>query len=402
MFNTIEEAIEDIKNGKMVVVVDDESRENEGDLLGAAEALDYNAINFMTKEGRGLICVPMTAKRGKELSLDQMVSVNTDSHGTAFTVSVDSQEGTTTGISVGDRLKTIRDLGKDAKNGNEFKKPGHIFPLIAKDNGVLVREGHTEAAVDLARLAGFSPVGVICEILKEDGEMARVPDLIPYCKKHDLKLITIKDLVEYRKKTEIHTTIEAEAKLETKYGEFKIVGFKNPLDNKEHIALVKGDIKGKKSVLTRVHSECLTGDVLGSLKCDCGGQLGEALDRIEKKGEGVLIYLRQEGRGIGLINKIKAYDLQNRGIDTVEANIMLGFDEDLRDYYIATQMLKALGIESIELMTNNNRKINGLEKYGIKVENRISIEQKANEINYKYLKTKKEKLNHMLEIEKGI
>lgn len=398
MFNTIDEALEDLKKGRLVVVVDDESRENEGDLIGVAEIVDYDAINFMTREAKGLICVPITGARGKELDLWQMVDNNTDSHGTAFTVSVDSLVGTTTGISVGDRLKTIKDLAKGAKNGNEFKKPGHIFPLIAKEHGVLVREGHTEAAVDLAKLAGFAPAGVICEILKDDGEMARVPDLIEFCKKHNLKMITIKDLVEYRKRTELHTKVEAEAKLETKYGEFKIVGFKNPIDSKEHIALVKGDVANSKNILTRVHSECLTGDVLGSLKCDCGGQLGEALEKINEKGEGILIYLRQEGRGIGLINKIKAYDLQNRGLDTVDANLELGFQEDLRDYYIASQMLKALGVNSVNLLTNNLEKIQGLTKYGITVNERVTIEQESNDINYKYLKTKKDRMNHILEI----
>lgn len=399
MFNSIEEALEDLRQGKLVVVVDDENRENEGDLIGVAENITYESINFMTREGRGLICVPMTKERGDELDFLQMVNNNTDSHGTAFTVSVDSVIGTTTGISVGDRLKTIQDISTFAKTGVEFKKPGHIFPLIARKNGVLEREGHTEAAVDLARMAGFSPTGVICEILKEDGEMARVPDLIEYCKKHNLKLITIKDLVQYRKKTEILTTLEAEAILPTKFGEFKVVGFKNPLDDKEHVALVKGDVKGKEGVLMRIHSECLTGDVLGSLKCDCGDQLGDSLSRIEKNGEGILLYLRQEGRGIGLINKIKAYKLQQEGADTVDANLQLGFEEDLRDYYIASQMLKVLGVKSVELMTNNFRKIDGLKKYGIDVKNRISIEQESNPVNYRYLKAKKVRLKHMLELE---
>ncbi|MBP6062720.1 MAG: bifunctional 3,4-dihydroxy-2-butanone-4-phosphate synthase/GTP cyclohydrolase II [Fusobacteriaceae bacterium] len=400
MFHTIEEALEDLKCGKLIVVVDNEKRENEGDLIGVAENITYDSINFMTKEGRGLICVPMCEKRGRELNFSQMVHNNTDAHGTAFTVSVDSLEGTTTGISVSDRLKTIKDIAVFAKHESEFRRPGHIFPLIAKKNGVLEREGHTEAAVDLAKLAGFAPIGVICEILKEDGEMARVPDLVGYCEKHNLKMITIEALVEYRKRVELQTVIAAEAVLPTKYGDFRIIGFENPYDKKEHVALVKGDVFGKENVLTRVHSECLTGDVLGSLKCDCGGQLDEALSKINQHGSGILLYLRQEGRGIGLINKIRAYKLQQEGADTVDANLELGFEEDLRDYYIASQMLKALGVKSVELMTNNHRKINGLKKYGVQVSNRISIEQESNDINYKYLKTKKERLNHMLKLEK--
>lgn len=400
MFHTIEEALEDLRNGKLIVVVDNEDRENEGDLIGVAENVTYDSINFMTREGRGLICVPMTEKRGEELDFNQMVAKNTDNHGTAFTVSVDSAEGTTTGISVSDRLKTIKDIAVFAKSGSDFRRPGHIFPLIAKEHGVLVREGHTEAAVDLARLAGFAPVGVICEILKEDGEMARVPDLVPYCEKHNLKMITIEALVEYRKRVELQTVIAAEAIIPTKYGDFRIVGFENPIDKKEHIALVKGDVFDQEEVLTRIHSECLTGDVLGSLKCDCGGQLDEALSNISEKGTGILLYLRQEGRGIGLNNKIKAYKLQQEGVDTVDANLQLGFGEDERDYYIASQMLKVLGAKSVDLMTNNHRKINGLTKYGVDVSNRVAIEQDSNINNYRYLKAKKERLNHMLKLEK--
>lgn len=397
MFNSIEDAIQDLKSGKLVVVVDDEGRENEGDLVGIAETISYESINFMATYGRGLICVPITEKRAEELNLPQMVQKNSDTHGTAFTVSVDSLIGTTTGISIGDRLKTIQDLGKNAISGLEFKRPGHIFPLVAKTNGVIQRDGHTEAAVDLARLSGFSPAGVICEILKDDGTMARVPDLIEFCKKHNLKLITIKDLIDYRKKVELQTTLECEAMLPTKYGNFKIVGFSNYIDGKEHIALVKGDVLGKESVLTRIHSECLTGDVLGSLKCDCGGQLGEALQAIEKAGRGIVLYMRQEGRGIGLLNKIKAYNLQNQGVDTVDANLQLGFEADLRDYSVSAQMLKLLGVKSVSLMTNNPRKINGLTKYGITVVERKKIQVPYNPVNKFYLKTKQKRLDHMLE-----
>lgn len=396
MFNTIDEALEDLKAGKLVIVVDDESRENEGDLVGIAENVTYDSINFMATHGRGLICVPMTKKRAEELSLNQMVERNSDSHGTAFTVSVDSLDGTTTGISVGDRLKTVRDLAKDAKSGAEFKKPGHIFPLVAKDGGVLERDGHTEAAVDLARLSGFAPCGIICEILKDDGTMARVPDLMPYAKEHGLKIITIEALQEYRKKNEFQTKIEAEAMLPTRYGTFKVVAFSNTLDGKEHIALIKGDISGKEHVLARMHSECLTGDVLGSLKCDCGDQLGTALKEIEEAGEGVVLYLRQEGRGIGLINKIKAYKLQQQGYDTVDANLNLGFDADLRDYAVAAQMFKLLGVKSLNLMTNNPRKINGLKKYGVEIAERKEIEIQCNPVNKGYLSTKKARLSHML------
>lgn len=289
MFDTIDAALEDLKNGKLVVVVDDEGRENEGDLIGIGEKVTYESINFMTREAKGLICVPITEERADELHLRQMVGRNSDSHGTAFTVSVDSLVGTTTGISVADRLKTVRDLATDAKSGAEFKRPGHIFPLVAKKGGVIERPGHTEAAVDLARLSGCAPTGVICEILKDDGTMARVPDLAEFCKKHDLKMITIEDLITYRKRVESQTELECEAIVPTKYGTFRVVGFSNTIDNKEHIALVKGDISGKENVLTRIHSECLTGDVLGSLKCDCGDQLGEALSSIEKSGEGVVL-----------------------------------------------------------------------------------------------------------------
>lgn len=398
MISRIEDAIKDLKAGKLIVVIDDENRENEGDLVGVAEILSEENLNFMISKGKGLVCVPLDEKRAKELNLEPMVIKNTDHHGTAFTVSVDSYKDTTTGISVKDRRNTILDLAKRAKNGDEFRRPGHIFPLIAKKGGVLERDGHTEAAVDLAKIARFAGVGVICEIIKDNGEMARLDDLKVFAEENNLKIITIKDLIEYRKRNEFQTKIESRTKLPTKYGEFEIVGFSNWLDNKEHIALVYGDIMGKRNVLTRVHSECLTGDVLGSLKCDCGNQLEKAMKSIVEKGEGVILYMRQEGRGIGLINKIKAYKLQNEGKDTIEANLLLGFEEDLREYSVSAQMLKLLGVKTIDLMTNNPKKIEGLEKYGVEIEKRIDIELPYNSCNYNYLKTKKEKMNHYLNL----
>ena len=348
-----------------------------------------DAINFMAKYGRGLICVPMTPTRADELELGQMVQQNTDSHGTAFTVSVDSVEGTTTGISIADRVKTIQDLGDRNKFGKDFKKPGHIFPLVAKNGGVLVREGHTEAAVDFAKLAGLKPYGVICEILKEDGTMARLDDLRVFAKEHGLKIVSIEDLVKYRKSHDILVKRVAVAEMPTEWGDFKLYGYDNELDDKEHLALVKGDIEGKENVLTRLHSECFTGDVLGSRRCDCGPQLHSSMLRIEEEGEGIVLYLRQEGRGIGLFNKMKAYNLQDQGFDTVEANEKLGFEADLRDYVIASQILKDLGVKSVRLMTNNPKKINGLKEYGIDVKERKQLEIGAREENIRYLKTKK-------------
>lgn len=399
MFNTINEAVSDIKNGKPVIIVDDEDRENEGDLFIPAEIITEEVINFMIKEARGLMCVPLTSSRAEKLGLYYMSEKNTDNHGTAFTVSVDSFENTTTGISVHDRFVTIKDLADNSKGENDFRKPGHLFPLIAKENGVLERKGHTEAAVDMARIAGFEEVGVIIEILKENGEMARRDDLIKFAQKNNLKIITIEDLITYRKINEKLVHKEVTANLPTKYGNFKISAYTDKIEQKEYVIMVKGKPEQKENISVRLHSECLTGDVFGSKRCDCGEQLERALRELEEKGEGVLIYLRQEGRGIGLINKLKAYNLQEMGYDTIEANHQLGFGDDMRDYAVAAQILDDLGISSVSLMTNNPLKIEGLEKYGIKVTDREELEIKYNEIDKNYLKTKKEKMGHILKQE---
>lgn len=397
-FNTIEDAIKEIKEGKIIIVVDNPDRENEGDLLMAAEKVTGEAINFMAKYGRGLICMPVEEKRLKKLKIGPMVEKNTDNHETAFTVAIDHID-TTTGISAFERALTIQKVLDESSKPDEFRRPGHVFPLIAKKDGVLERNGHTEAAVDLPKLAGLKGAGVICEIMKDDGTMARTSDLIKFANEHNLKIITIKDLIEYRRKMEEKETLVervVETKMPTRYGDFKMFGFINKLNGEHHVALVKGEINEKNEVLTRVHSECLTGDALGSKRCDCGEQYDAAMKRIAEEGCGILLYMRQEGRGIGLINKLKAYSLQDKGFDTVEANEMLGFPADMRSYDVAAAILKDLGVSKVNLMTNNPRKIDGLERYGIEIVNRVPIKMNHNEKNEFYLQTKKEKLGHML------
>lgn len=394
--NTIEEVLQDVRQGKPVIIVDDENRENEGDIVIAAQFASQETINFMVKEARGIVCTPMRREALAHLDIGPMVTHNTDNHETAFTVSVDHVD-TTTGVSPAERAYTMQKLIDPASKPEDFRRPGHVFPLIYKEGGVLVRNGHTEASLDLCRLAGLKEAAVICEITKDDGSMSRLPDLLAFAQKHNLKIASIADLQDYRKIHEPLIELGAKAGLPTCFGDFKILVFKNSLDDKEHLAIVKGNVKGKKDVLLRIHSECLTGDVFGSKRCDCGEQLHNALHRIEDQGEGVVIYMRQEGRGIGLTNKIKAYALQEEGLDTVEANEKLGFPADMREYHLAAQIIRYLGIESIRLMTNNPAKTHGLEDLGINISNREPIVIEANDVNKDYLHTKAVKMGHQLD-----
>lgn len=395
-FDTIPSVLDDIRGGRMVIVTDDEDRENEGDLVMAAECVTPAAVNFMSRFGRGLICTPITEERATQFGLQRMVAHNRELYKTDFTVSVDAASGITTGISASDRSATIRILANPHGEPNDLVQPGHIFPLQAKAGGVLRRAGHTEAGVDLARLAGLDPSGVICEILNEDGSMARLPDLVVFAKEHGLKICTIRDLIAYRRSIEKLVIREQEIHMPTGYGDFQLYLYRSALDGQHHLALVKGDVSGDEPILVRVHSECLTGDVFGSLRCDCGIQLGTALQHIEKEGRGVLVYMRQEGRGIGLPAKIHAYKLQEEGLDTVEANDKLGFPMDLRDYGLGAQILYDLGVRKLRLMTNNPRKLVGLDGFNLEIVEQVPIRSISNPFNERYLATKKEKMGHIL------
>jgi 3,4-dihydroxy 2-butanone 4-phosphate synthase / GTP cyclohydrolase II len=395
-FSTIEDALEDIREGKMIVVCDGEDRENEGDLVMAAQFATPEAVNFMAKEARGIICLALTPERCDELGLDLMSAKNESPFETAFTVSIEAREGVTTGTSAHDRARTIQVAIDPGSGSNAVVVPGHVFPLKSRSGGVLERAGHTEASVDLARLAGLIPAGVICEVMNDDGTMARVTDLVPYCERHDLRMITVADLIAYRRRNDKLVERVVETRLPTAFGEFNAVGYRSLVDHKHHVAMVKGEVTGKEDVLVRVHSECLTGDVFHSLRCDCGEQLESALAMIEREGQGVLLYLAQEGRGIGLLNKLRAYKLQEDGLDTVDANLKLGLPADLRDYGIGAQILVDLGLTSIRILTNNPKKITGIEGYGLSVSDQIPIQSVPNPHNEAYLKAKRERLGHTL------
>lgn len=396
IYSTIDEALEDLRNGKIIIVSDDEDRENEGDLICAAEFATTENMNFMATYAKGLICMPMSKEITNKLNLNQMVTKNTDNHETAFTVSIDHVD-TTTGISAVERSITALKVIDENSKPEDFRRPGHMFPLLAKEGGVLVRMGHTEATVDLMRLAGLKECGLCCEIMKDDGDMMRKNDLIEFSKKHNLKMITVSALIDYRKKNEDLMELYAKAKMPTKYGEFEILTFVNKITKQHHVVLTMGDISDGEDVLCRVHSECLTGDALGSRRCDCGEQYNYAMRAIAEEGRGIMVYMRQEGRGIGLVNKLKAYELQDKGLDTVDANRALGFRDDMREYYEAYQMLKKLGIKSVRIMTNNPEKIKHLENYGLEIEERIPIQIEATEYDLFYLQTKKERMGHILD-----